>query len=257
MNLTHRLYHSARCRGFTLVELLCAMGIITIVIALAAKVLFYAIDEARRIACLNNLRHMAIAAVRYADEHRGKFPQAYSAPQSGYTQIAWDFNTTTDGRYEPGVLFGQACHGEVYQCPSFKGASMWGGQKFSGYNYNTSYIGHGYGESPNPEPANIADVRNPSGCALFGDGEYGAGANKFMRAPFNDPDPSRTGGEYFSGRYAGTQGFRHRKKTNVAFVDGHAESIKQRYTKTVPWQMSNVAPDTGFLSEDNSMYDLE
>ncbi len=71
-----------------------------------------------------------------------------------------------------------------------------------------------------------------------------------MRAPFPNP-----GDASFNGRWSGTQGFRHLKRTNVAFCDGHSESLSARYTNNADGA-ANVAPGTGFLSADNSMYDL-
>jgi prepilin-type processing-associated H-X9-DG protein len=98
----------------------------------------------------------------------------------------------------------------------------------------------------------VNDVRNPGRCALFGDGEYVGGANKFMRSPW--PSPGDTG---FSGRAAGTQGFRHRGRTNVVFCDGHAESLGTACTDTEAREKKNIAPGTGFLSRDNSLYTTE
>jgi prepilin-type processing-associated H-X9-DG protein len=95
-------------------------------------------------------------------------------------------------------------------------------------------------------------VNNPAGTALFGDGQYSAGANKFMRAPWANP-----GDAGFVGRFAGTQGYRHLGNTNVAFCDGHAEAWGELYTETYPADKAGIAPGTGFLSPDNSLYDLE
>jgi prepilin-type processing-associated H-X9-DG protein len=94
-------------------------------------------------------------------------------------------------------------------------------------------------------------VLHPSGTVIFGDGEYGAGANKFMRAPLPNP-----GDVAFKGRWAGTQGFRHDNKSNAAFCDGHVETLANRYTSSVE-KPEKIAPKTGFLSPDNSLYDLE
>jgi prepilin-type processing-associated H-X9-DG protein len=55
-----------------------------------------------------------------------------------------------------------------------------------------------------------------------------------------------------SARHAGTQGYRHRKRTNVAFADGHAEALSDLFTGGRP-----VGAGTGFLSNDNALYDLE
>jgi len=49
-------------------------------------------------------------------------------------------------------------------------------------------------------------------------------------------------GDQFSARWAGTQGFRHRGQTNVAFCDGHAESLGTRYTTTYPADQPQIVP---------------
>jgi prepilin-type processing-associated H-X9-DG protein len=135
---------------------------------------------------------------------------------------------------------------KVQQCPSFDGRSNTLSDPFTGYNYNVSYIGHGDLEVVKT-PARVTDVKSPAQTALFGDGEWGTGANKFMRSPRPHP------GDTFGARHAGTQGFRHRGATNAAFCDGHAETLRQRHTGG----SERVASGTGFLSEDNSLYDLE
>jgi len=86
---------------------------------------------------------------------------------------------------------------------------------------------------------------------MFGDGQYSAGADKFMRAPWPNP-----GDANFSGRYAGTQGFRHDGRSNVAFGDGNAESLAACYTNNADGA-ANVATGTGFLSASNSMYESQ
>jgi prepilin-type processing-associated H-X9-DG protein len=171
----------------------------------------------------------------------------------------WDFTTYENtSRVVPGVLWEGQTNPQIQQCPSFSGASNWDIDPYTGYNYNTSYIGHGQGENADdptgqgfPVSAVTTAVRHPTQTALFGDGQYSDGANKFMRAPYPNP-----GDANFSGRYSGTQGFRHDGYSNVAFCDGHAESLSACFTNNADGA-ENVAPGTGFLSSSNSMYDLE
>ncbi len=246
-------------RGFTLIELLVVISIIAMLTALLLPALGYARESARSLLCRSNLRQFALAAHAYATDHDGRYPIAYfTQTQPVFKSHAWDFTTSKDWstrppttKVEAGILWQGKAAEAVHQCPSFEGGHNWMADPFTGYNYNTSYIGHGSGEAT-PEPAKVDDVGDPARTALFGDGQYSAGANKFMRAPFANP-----GDAQFSGRFAGTQGYRHLEATNVAWCDGHAASWDERHTETYANAQPNIAAGTGFLSPDNALYDLE
>lgn len=231
--------------GFTLVELLTVMAIMTILAALILPAVTMAMNESKRVQCCHNLRQMVAATQLFASSHDGELPPSYTKDfASGETEtwewFLWDLGTDF----------------QIQQCPAFRGASMWYGDRYTGYNYNSSYVGgrvltRGNTRLPASLPsAHYSQITHPSQCALFGDGEYDSGANKFMRSPFPgalDADASLALG--------GTQGFRHRGKTNVGFADGHVESRADRYTDTAAF--GTPAERCGFLSADNSLYDLD
>lgn len=245
------------------------MFVVISVISLLMAVLLPALGSARQqgksIVCLNNLRQMCIATSTYNQTYDGYYPIAYYDKQTltGQIKYCWDFtiiDESGDISIEPGLLWEGQTIEKIQQCPSFKGSSNTQYDPYTGYNYNTSYIGHGQFENI-PTPAKVNDIRKPINCALFGDGQWINGANKFMRSPLRSP-----GDRTFSGRYAGTQGYRHSGKTNISWCDGHASSWEQLYTNIEPARHENLLKEynkinrhnkIGFLSPDNSAYDLE
>jgi prepilin-type N-terminal cleavage/methylation domain-containing protein/prepilin-type processing-associated H-X9-DG protein len=244
----------AHCSAFTLTELLAVIALIAILAGLLLPGLSASKASSKLIQCASNLQQMGIAAHLYVDDSAGFYPIAYYyEEESGVTySYAWDL-TTINGSPNtviPGLLWQGGTTLQIQQCPSFSGQADWLTDPYTGYNYNTSYIGHGQLESI-PEPAKGSDVLHSSKTVLFGDGQYAAGADKFMRAPWPN-----SGDDNFQGRWSGTQGFRHQRLSNAVFCDGHAESLRNCYIDNADGS-NNVAPGTGFLSPDNSMYELQ
>ncbi len=248
-------------KGFTLIELLVVIAIVAILAALLIPTAARSLEAARAVQCLSQLRQLSIAAHNYAANRNGRLPPAYAQNRfedGRLLRAEWDYITEVDwtqgGRQSrrPGLLWEDEIDVRVHQCPSFRGADNAHGDPYTGYNYNTSYLGRGPAEA-NPEPVRLQDVRSPTTCAMFGDGEYADGANKFMRAPFDDVDK---GGDRFAFRHTGTQGFRHAGRTHVVFVDGHTAALATAYGG--PQAVArNVAPGTGFISPDNRLYNLD
>ncbi len=239
--------------GFSLLELLAVLAVVVLLGGMTFGALRTAIAMGRQTRCASNLRSLAAAALAFADDNDGRFPWAYRN-MPGYSSWAWDFVTPAGGAPQPGALWSGYGLKGVLQCPEFVGgASNWQGDPFTGYNYNVSFLGKVEGDpAVRAAPARLAQVRDPAGTAFFGDGQYADGANKFMRAP----RPSRA--HDFSGqgvRTAGTQGYRHRGRTNVAFVDGRVEALSAAYA--LDGKRGFVSPGSGFLSPDNRLYSLE
>jgi len=245
-------------KAFTLVELMVVISIISMLMTVLVPAIAKARQQGKAVVCMSNVRQLAIAADVYTQNNDSYYPIAQtgnSFVSSLFTTYRWDFTIIMDWstgtkRIEPGILWQGGTIEKIQLCPSYKfvGKDM---VEYTGYNYNTSYIGHGKGEAIET-PAKVTQVKRPGKCALFGDGSEGNfGVNNFMRAPW----PSK--GDTFFGRWAGAQGYRHNKKTTVAYCDGSARSTGERYTDTEEAEAQNLVPGTGFLSSDNSAYDLE
>ena len=237
-------------RAFTLLELLVVIGIIALLVGILLPSLNAAREDAKTVKCLSNLRQLGLAASMYCNANGGSYPPAFwkTVKPGASTDYNWDFTVDRNGAdvtIEPGVLWAGQTSLEVQQCPSYDGKSGTPTDPYTGYNYNTTFIGHGQFESVRP-PRRVTRVRDSTRVALFGDGQYSGGTNKFMRSPFPAEDVN------FASRSAGAQGFRHRKRTNACFCDGHAETLSERFSDTSDG--ARPAEGTGFLSRDNSMY---
>lgn len=80
--ITSLCFDPFRRRGFTIVELLVVMGLISVLIALLLPAVQSARDSARAISCRNNLKQIGLAVHGYHDSHR-------MFPAGGITEGRW------------------------------------------------------------------------------------------------------------------------------------------------------------------------
>ena len=254
-------------RGFTLVELAVTVGVVALLVGLLLPGLRAASAVARSTACTSNLRQISAACEAYAAAN-GALPAAvlYFRDGGGMRTVAWDFEQRA-GDWAPGPLWTYTdAPTAVQQCPDFDGPSTFGADPFTGYNFNTSYLGHegtyptvtddgtpidGWAAARMGVPATA--IARPSATAVFGDGGWRGGANKFMRAPSAEVEGD------IPLVCAGTQAFRHFGGcTCCAFLDGHVATVKE--PARPPAMTDQLArwvtgfPDNGFLSADASAY---
>lgn len=242
--------------AFTLIELLVVIAIIALLVSILLPSLSRARELAKGVYCLNNLDQMVTAAQTYTNENHGRYPIAVYFENNWADTYSWDFTTLTSGgslEILPGLLWQDQRVERIHQCPSFDGRSNTQADPYTGYNYNTSFVGHGDpdGKGGIYPSARATDIRSAGTCVLFGDGEWANGANKYMRAPSGAGNPYESWADSY--RHAGTQGYRHVGKTNAGFADGHAEPIAQRFTGG----HGNIADGTGFISDTNELYDWD
>ena len=163
----------------------------------------------------------------------------------------------------------------MLQCPAYDGGDNWSGpDQPTGYNYNVTFIaamtpmqgvtGQGSWDLLIEKPAlsdsdgtpggtdiAIAQCRRAGQVALFGEGGYRGGANKFMRSPMHELEVA----------YAGGQAVRHRGRTNVASIDGSVQGRRDSWRGELHDQLPQGItafmdhPNNGFLSNDDSAYD--
>jgi prepilin-type N-terminal cleavage/methylation domain-containing protein len=128
-------------RGWTLVELLVVIGIIAILLGLLMPAMNRAREQARRVACLANVRTLTQAAMLYVHDNGQQLPEACSAntplesPLCPRTLVAPPWTIIGPDRYVLPTIGGLlkrylAGEGQSWRCPSapqesfvFKGAT--------------------------------------------------------------------------------------------------------------------------------------
>lgn len=115
-----------RC-GFTLVELLVVVGIISVLIALLLPALNAAGAAARRVACASNLRQLGQAMMMYASDNGGNFPRGYWLPY-------YPLNSTTEFNYNSSsdhTWFGLRGYTDPAAVNPFGNPAVWNGDDVS------------------------------------------------------------------------------------------------------------------------------
>lgn len=213
-------------RGFTLIELLVVISIIMLLIAVLLPALRRARESATAMACLSNLRQVAIGAVAYADDHQGLWAHDWS-------DVEW--NTNLLGNYLAGRV--------VFLCPNTEDTSdllidEW---RWTTYGCRTGYAISSDEQKRvynmlaledvgwvQPARQDVYDV--PSRYWMFFDSAGGWSTWRPMTS-------TRTGSSspIFSSYSENTGGaaLRHGEVMNTAFVDGHAEAIIQKDVYTL------------------------
>ncbi|HZL37471.1 MAG TPA: DUF1559 domain-containing protein [Tepidisphaeraceae bacterium] len=254
-----------KCRwvGFTLVELLVVIGIITVLIAILLPIIGKATEQARRVKCASNLRQIYCAMVMYANDMKGILPIAGGV---GETEPYFGLITEIPGLldYDNGQLWrefpiGIDARESIFLCPSDGPDRPVGDEQGDidpsiPYSRNFSYClnlrlrGLTAGFVPGtPQMAlwtgvNLSRINHPEHKVLVFDG----------RRPRHIADALATYDESFPANPRPLMGDRHSGKANVCFADGHVELFDPMlfFGSAVPYVDTYISIWYGILTSD-------
>lgn len=210
-SLRHRMESAAQRRspGFTLVELLTCMAVLTILMTLLLPSLVSARRAAQRSTCLSNVRQLALALAVYEDDYDATLPRWYN----GSGAVTWD------GALSPYVKSRQ-----VYHCPANPRSTR-------------AAVVRSYALPRNVSGLALAAVPRPSDTvALFEKGGMPLG------------ERADSTGEFFAQTYGvGDYRLWHDNGKVFGFLDGHARfwPVGQgpwAYDFRPPWGNNNYGP---------------
>jgi len=241
--------HLAKARlAFTLVELLVAIAIISILAALLLTASARGVGKARRVHCANNVRQLGHALqMLVADEHKYPliailYPDHYTGWEKSLSERVLDvpaFNASPLPAYpRPGI----------WHCPSANLSTVFGRDLsppdygYNGYGMSASTDTNSLGlggqhiwktwDSPNGDPAppvGEAEVTSPSEMMAIGDGFRGGNGVIRDDSPYLNGVLWRTYGIQEAAGSTKRSYSRHQGKANVVFCDGHVESAALKF----------------------------
>ncbi len=197
--------------GFTLIELLVVIAIIAILAAILFPVFQRVRENARRTACLSNMKQLGLAVTQYTQDYDELYPGAVKGSGGAIMPGGWNYYTTFGaGATLPvfdmtlGSIYSYTKSKGIYLCPDDSAGQTAGDSYALSSCVATSPIG-----TPLAPGKALSQFDNPSGTLLLTEESAGT---------------STTTNDAYLLYGTDTVSLRHTGGSNVLFTDGHAKS---------------------------------
>jgi general secretion pathway protein G len=197
-----------RYAGFTLLELLIVIAVITVLAALTGSLVAHVRSQAQATRCVSNLRQWCAALHLYCADNDGYLPRRGQGVQPVFEinrPTDW-FNALPPYLVTTSIMQGyqpQPGTNSIFICPA--ATSSRAGQYFLCYGMNMNLSTWNQ-----PNATKLAQIPNPELLAFMADSPGGYASTVPSSLPYN-VDP------------------RHNGSANVAFLDGHVASFAGSY----------------------------
>lgn len=241
-----RLQNGPRRRrsGFTLIELLVAVAVIAILASLLLPALSGARGQAHSAKCSSNLRQIQLANRLYLDD-MGAYPLFFDQRLANVPTRFWSESL------QPYSM--QSWLDPVYRCPGYPGSNIvyeliQGAWRLSKGSYDMNVDGSGFGDRSlgvgriwtsygggAPKPVRESEAVATHDLILYGDASIPQGM-VYSRSHLNFREYQMNTTGLLREKQRAAESRRHRGRFNVAFCDGHVESLTtDRLFSTNEW----------------------
>ncbi len=211
--------------GFTLIELLVVIAIIALLAAILFPVFARARENARKSACMNNLKNLSLAFIQYTQDYDETLPTQIHNTTGANVEGGWMFYTvfgtsTSNAKFDStrGAIYPYIKNTQIYICPS----DTKGREAGDSYAANECIFNSG---SPIKTGKSLADFQNVSKWMMLGEERAGNGTTD---------DAHMSLGNSFTTT--------HLDSTGISFLDGHVKFYRSEKIKSDGYQIGGTGP---------------